>query len=266
MIITDVHTHSNASPDGFDSPAEMVESAKAKNIGVLCITDHFEVPEKDEDDYKNIEPKIENTFRFRNTNSENKTLVGIELGGAIYNPEYSKEFLSRHNFDFVLGSLHHIFYDDGPIDYYFLDYTGADTSKMLIDYFEKLYEQSKLLLFDSLAHLDYPTRYMRLKNVPYSLKCCEDQIDAILKLLVENGKALEINTSGLFAPFCDTLPTQNIIDRYCSFGGEFVTVGSDSHKAESLAQGFNKAVAKASKAGIKYLAYYENRQPTMIKI
>lgn len=262
MIITDTHTHSNVSPDGADSPEILSAAARQNSVDILCITDHFEVPEKDEDDYKNIAPKIAQTFSVR----DDSTLVGIELGGAVYDPDFAKDFLNEFDFDFVLGSLHHLILNGSPIDYYFYDYTDCDTAKMLREYFAKLYEQCKLGLFDSLAHLDYPTRYMRLRNVPYSLDCCIDEIDAILKFLVENEKSLEINTSGLFAPFCDTLPTKSILERYSSFGGKAVTIGSDSHKAEYIGRGFDTAVKLAADVGITHIAYYKNRNRHLIKI
>lgn len=266
MLKTDIHTHSSVSPDGSDSAELMAKSARERGVDIYCITDHFEVPEKDSDDYRNIEQEYDKTMRVRSTDGNFKTLVGIELGGAVYDPDFAKAFLLRHDFDFVLNSLHHLFRGKEALDYFFMDYTGCDTSQLLRDYFSKLYEQCRLLLFDSLAHLDYPTRYMRLRGVPFDLKSCGDEIDAVLKFLAENGKSLEINTSGLFAPFHQTLPGIDIVRRFHSFGGEFVTLGSDSHKACDIGRGINEGLRIAAQAGIKYIAYYEKRQLKTVKI
>ena len=150
LIITDTHTHSNVSPDGADSPEILSAAARQNSVDILCITDHFEVPEKDEDDYKNIAPKIAQTFSVRDSG----TLVGIELGGAVYDYDFAKEFLNRFDFDFVLGSLHHLILNGAPIDYYFYDYTDCDTAKMLREYFAKLYANS--LLFSILHNKACP--------------------------------------------------------------------------------------------------------------
>ncbi len=266
MLFADTHTHSIVSPDAKHPITEMIAGAEKNGLDVLCVTDHFEVPEKDRDDYKNIEPKYDESISHRNSNGKPKILVGIEMGGAIYDPDFTRKMLARHEFDFVLNSLHHLFRDGEALDYFYYDYTGCDATQMLKEYLTTLYEQSTLMMFDSLAHLDYPTRYMRLRNAPYDLSKCTDEIDALLKLLVENGKSLEINTSGLFAPFKTTLPEIDIIKRYASFSGEFVTIGSDSHDAQFVGRGFEDGVSRAKEAGINYIAYYEARKPVMIKI
>lgn len=266
MLIADIHSHSCVSPDGSDTAEEMVRCAKLNGVDILCITDHYEVAEKERPDYKDIEPNYDKTMRVRGDNDGVKTLVGIEMGGAIYEPQQARDVLSRHDFDFVLNSLHHVFYGKEAVDYYGMDYTGCNTAELLRDYFKTLYEQCKLNLFDSLAHIDYPTRYMRQRNVPFDLSDCDDEIDAVLKYLCENGKALEINTSGLFASYHTTLPQADIIRRYRSFGGEFVTLGSDSHEARFLGRGIKEGIKEAAEAGIKYIAYYEKRQLRTISI
>ena len=65
MLITDIHSHSCVSPDGSDTAEEMVRCAKLNGVDILCITDHYEVAEKERPDYKDIETNYYNTMRDR---------------------------------------------------------------------------------------------------------------------------------------------------------------------------------------------------------
>ena len=65
----------------------------------------------------------------------------------------------------------------------------------LDDYFtqeERLVEWGN---FDSLAHLPYPLRYIAQRDgQPVTLKRYEERIVEILCMLIQNGKALEVNS------------------------------------------------------------------------
>lgn len=49
-------------------------------------------------------------------------------------------------------------------------------------------------------------------------------------------------------------------------GGEYVTVGSDTHGAERVGARIGEAVELARAAGIRYLAVFENRRPRMLPL
>ena len=267
-LTIDTHTHSDLSPDGNDPAERLAACAAANGLDVLCITDHFEVPEKEDAAYRDLlQTRYHEILQTRQRHTADPcVLAGLELGGAIYDPAFAEDLLRRYDFDFVLNSLHHIFYPDGPVDYYNVDYQRHDPQALLRDYFEKLYNQCRLGLYDSLAHIDYPTRYMRLKGIDCPLEPLYDVIDPVLRLVAQQGKALEINTSGLFADFHTTLPGLEIVKRFKALGGELITIGSDAHAAPPVGRGFADGVEIARQAGFRYIAYYKRRQPVLVKI
>ena len=267
-LTIDTHTHSDLSPDGNDPAERLATCAAANGLDVLCITDHFEVPEKEDAAYRDLlQTRYHEILQTRQRHTADPCiLAGLELGGAIYDPAFAEDLLRRYDFDFVLNSLHHIFYPDGPVDYYNVDYQRHDPQALLQDYFEKLYNQCRLGLYDSLAHIDYPTRYMRLKGIDCPLEPLYDVIDQVLRLVAQQGKALEINTSGLFADFHTTLPGLEIVKRFKALGGELITIGSDAHAAPLVGRGFANGVEIARQAGFRYIAYYKRRQPVLVKI
>ena len=90
--------------------------------------------------------------------------------------------------------------------------------------------------------------------------------DEIFKVLVANGKALEINTSGLRQPIGKTMPTENYVRRFKELGGEFLTLGSDAHFTQHVGAGIDEGYAIAERCGFEYVTYFENRKPVKVKI
>ncbi len=262
--VFDMHTHTFNSPDGNDFAILICEKAFLKGLTAIALTDHFEIPEINEGYY---EPALKQGYYDMIKakavyEKEFDVIMGIELGGAIYDVDYAKNLLSTYKFDFVLNSLHGV----TGTDYHLTDYTVQDYRPLLTEYFAVLLAQCKLDLFDSLAHLDYPARYVKLAGIPCDLTQFAEQIDEILKFLAENGKALEINTSGLFAHFRSTLPEYFIIKRFKELGGEFITTGSDAHTSDHIGRGLEDAMELMETAGFSYVTYYKNRKPIPVRI
>lgn len=152
---------------------------------------------------------------------------GIELGQMNFDLDLTHHVLEMEPYDFVLGSLHCI---RGNEDFYFMDFQDEDPYALLEEYYQELYEIARLNLFDSMAHITYPIRYMNGKHhLGVDLSRMDDLIDLTLRTLAQNGRALEINTSGLRGPIGETSPTLKYVKRFCELGGEYVTLGLQTH-------------------------------------
>ena len=122
-------------------------------------------------------------------------------------------------------------------------------------------------MFDSMAHITYPIRYMNGKHhLGVDLSRMDDLIDLTLRTLAQNGRALEINTSGLRGTIGETSPTLKYVKRFRELGGEYVTLGSDAHAAEDLGEGIQQAMELACQAGFSYFTFYKKRQPRLLQI
>ncbi len=84
--------------------------------------------------------------------------------------------------------------------------------------------------------------------------------------MIKNKKALEINTSGLRQSIAKTMPDENIIKRYRELGGEYITIGSDSHNAYDVGEGIEKGMELAKKCGFDKITFYVNREAMQIEI
>ncbi len=120
--------------------------------------------------------------------------------------------------------------------------------------------------FDALGHLDYIVRYGKEQQKFYSYRQFADEIDEILKYLIANGKALELNMAGMKYGLGFAHPHPDILKRYKELGGEMVTVGSDAHRPEHIAYAYEKAGEILKECGFGYYTEFIKRKPQSIQI
>lgn len=89
-------------------------------------------------------------------------------------------------------------------------------------------------------------------------------VEEILKQVVRRGKGIEINTTA--GSLAEPLPSLAILKAYRRLGGEIVTTGSDAHRAEDVAKGFDRAEELLREAGFSYAARYKERKPYFVKL
>lgn len=265
-FISDSHIHSLHSFDGNDSVMMMCERAAALGLYSVTVSDHCECNEYFRDNTReNIQNSILNISKARAYYSGKLNIYcGIELGQPTQDIKAAQDVLSLCDYDFVLGSLHNL---KDMQDFYFLEYTDKNTEELVDRYFDELYDLASSDMFDSLSHMTYPLRYIaesKVKN--FNLKKWNDKIDKILSVLVKNGKALEINTSGLRQKIGTMLPDFDIISRFHELGGRYVTVGSDAHRWGDIASGIEDGLKLALECGFTHFTVFEQRQPHLLPI
>ena len=266
-LLWDMHMHSQFSGDS-DSPQEaMILSAIAKNLGGICFTDHLDIDYPDEPelfllDLPNytasitaLRDKYADRFPIR---------MGIELGLQPHLAELHKDILSQYPFDFVIGSSHVV---HGFDPYYPQFYHNRDEKNCYLEYFESILENIQAFDdFDVYGHIDYVVRYGPTKNKNYLWTEYQDIIDEILRLLIQKGKGIEINTGGFKYGLGHPNPTEEIIMRYHELGGEIITLGADAHSPEHVGYDFEKLPAILNAAGFRYFTVFHNRKPEFIKL
>ncbi|MEE1137660.1 MAG: histidinol-phosphatase HisJ family protein [Acutalibacteraceae bacterium] len=265
----DLHMHTLGSFDGNYPAADMCRAAVENGLSVIAITDHFDV---DFFERHNLDVRQKTSYEDicgakTEFESKIKLLRGIEIGQPAYEPELTVKSLARYEYDFVIGSIHNL---RGMPDFSDLDYPNYTDEKiysLLDEYFNEELILAKWNGFDTLAHLTYPLRYLAQHGrTDIDLSRFDDITDEIFKVLIANGKALEINTSGLRQPIGKTMPTENYIRRFRELGGELLTLGSDAHFTEHVGAGIDTGYDIALNCGFEYVTYFENRKPVQVKI
>lgn len=266
--ILDQHTHTDNSFDGNHSAMFLCENAVEKSLRAIAFTDHIEIDFYLRDNFDRT--AVQSFFECAKARSafRGKLLVccGVELGQPTYDKPTAEKLISSMDYDIVIGSIHNL---RDRRDFAYLDYNEpeCDPYALLDEYFNEELALAKWGKFDTLAHLTYPLRYMCGNyGLDIDLSRYSDIIDSILRTLAQNGKALEINTSGLRQKIGKTMPEINIVRRFRELGGEFITVGSDAHYAEHLGAGIEQGMQIAAQCGYKNIALFQTRYPTLIPI
>lgn len=270
----DSHLHSNNSFDGTPTVKEICEKAISLGLSAVTVTDHMEAPEillgeKSEygDMVKQIKKSVKDVESCQDIYKNKLTVLkGMELGEPMHNIQLTKQALSIADFDFILASVHNL---KDEQDFYFIDYSQINVNELITRYFIELLDTAQNADFDSLAHLTYPFRYICERtdlDIQILLQENETVIEKIFKALISREKALEVNTSGLFKKIASTLPDAELLKKFKALGGKYVTIGSDAHQTENIAQGFGVGFEIIKKCGFDHITLYKNRKPNLIEI
>jgi len=268
LNIFDSHVHTNHSFDAQDSAEDICAQALERGVMGIAFTDHYECDRVEklrcgeiEKTYEEL-PGLQEKYwgRLRITK-------GIELGQPDQDPGEADRILSRHpDLDLVLGSVHVGMPLTDVSEMNFND-PAVRVSDILQYYFQACYDLAVWGKFDVMAHLGYPERYIWGRyRIPVDFTPYEDLIHATLKLLVDGGKGLEVNTSGYRQGLGKTIPVLRIIREYYQLGGRIVTLGSDAHRAGDVAADFEVAMDILTGVGFRYFAFYRERQPVMLEL
>ena len=174
-----------------------------------------------------------------------KILWGIELGQAHAFPNEAKALITSCPFDYVLGSLHAL--RDNP-DLCYLNYEKLlhspavlkDLTKKVIS---EMTEIAALPYLDTLAHITYIGRYIAEVGGNFDFLMFEKEWRALFHILIENGTALEVNTSGMSAGR-PAMPDADLIRLYFDCGGKDIVLGSDAHRVQNVGASFDAAYAR----------------------
>ncbi|MBR5272643.1 MAG: histidinol-phosphatase HisJ family protein [Clostridia bacterium] len=266
-MITDLHSHCERSFDCEIPFAVMCDSAVERGVKVFALTDHCDLtPVSDEAAVMdNIRLSLSDAqMQGGRLDGTLKVVKGIELGQPLHNLPIAEKIVCMEGVDFILCSIHEII---DKQDFYYLNYNNEDVDDLLTKYFEEVLETVRWNKFDSLAHLTYPIRYICGEyGIAVDLSKYSAVIDEILSLLAKNGKALEINSSGLGMKIKETLPPRAIIARFRQLGGEYITIGSDAHLPQNVGYRIDEVFALVRECGFDSVTYFENHKPVKVRI
>ncbi len=270
MNLYDCHLHTAFSGDSDTPPEEMVERARDIGLSGITITDHLDLKYKHDPGLFDLDlPAYRegvSTLKEKYGSPAFKILFGVELGLKTNCLAEHRKVLADNSFDFVIGSIHEV---DGLDPYYPEFYTSRSAEASINAYFDCMLENIKAFHdFDSLGHLDYIARYTAKNYGPLegtlSYEKYADRIDEILKWLIANGKALEVNTGSFRNGMTEPNPSYRILSRYYELGGREITLGADAHTPATIADHFEEVAAKLQEIGFSYYSVFKKRKPIHI--
>ena len=270
MELYDCHLHTTYSVDGKATMDEMCDRALALGLKAITVTDHnFPAPDGFAH-YENIRQSAQEAKR-KNEELSGRLLVlsGVELADQFIGSYDATPFYEM-DLDCILGSIH-----SGPIfQEYFSDtpyegdlrrsapYADMDFLKKFVEvYYTELLKTAQQADVDVITHLTFPLRYINGQaHRGLDITAYYPLIDQVLSAVIQTGKALEVNTSGISTAWHQFMPDEDILKRYFAMGGRIVTTGSDAHRAEQLGVGIPEAITMLKRIGFTHGSYFVKRK------
>ena len=250
-MLFDSHVHTKFSADSEMLAQEALKSAEQTGLG-LVFTEHLDLESSPVDFTFDPEAYWQEYSSLRGENLR----LGVEVGMREKTLEGSRAFVERVPFDQVTGAIH--FMDD--LDLYYPDfYQDKDKETAYRRYFQDMAENLHTHSFvDVLAHIDYVARYAPYDNPELDYGSFRQEIDEVLKTVIETDTVLELNTRRLG----DSLALKELVPvyaRYKELGGRFITLGSDAHKHEDIGAHFGAAREMAAALGLTVVTFCERQ-------
>ncbi|MEI6601968.1 MAG: histidinol-phosphatase HisJ family protein [Clostridia bacterium] len=262
--MVDNHIHSDFSPDSNMSIDFICNRGIELGYSAIAITDHMDHDFLDGS--YSFEPHAYHDAmvlakeRFK---GKINLIIGVEEG---YQPHVLDEVISDFEIikpDFIICTNHSVDEIDLSLPDFFI---GKNREQAFTRYLETIEEGiQKMPSFDTVAHIGYIRRYAPYGENSLTYAEFKDYFDAIFKGLIEKGKAMEINTSGLFR-YGFLMPETDIIKAYIQMGGELITLGSDAHYPKAIGYQFDAVVDILKELGLRYLTHFIERKPVFEKI
>lgn len=291
MMFADYHIHTYYSDDSTYPMEHVVKDAISKGITDLCFTDHVDYGIKDDTDKLSPEQRQELKVKIQNPNvpqynvdypayvAEYQDLkekyadkinlkLGMEFGLQIHTiPQYQKLFNS-YSFDFIIMSCHQV----ENKEFWTQEFQqGRSQDEYNQRYYDEILAQVKNYHdYSVLGHLDLIARYDKAGIYPFAK--IWDKIAEILKIVIADGKGIELNTSSVRYKIHNAqgeqelTPSREILALYKELGGRIITVGSDSHKPEHLGAYIAEQSQELKKLGFKEICTFEKMQPIFHKL
>ena len=209
MILADYHLHTSFSSDSESPMEEMIRHAVSLGLKTICFTEHHDIDypvNPDGFDFLLDLPSYkEEIFKMKEHYQDQIEInYGVELGLMPTTLDQCAAFVKDEPFDFIIGSTHIVDFMD-PYDAIYFETYPARLG--LAHYFEDILKNiSSFNHYCVYGHLDYAARYIKDPSFEFHYRDYSDLLDAILRMIIENGKGIEVNTAGLKYGMSDPNP------------------------------------------------------------
>ena len=271
-MFADYHVHTEFSDDSIYPMEDVIRDAVKKGMDEICITDHVDYGVKVDWDsgkeilYRNGEPLANVDYpaymeKIRALKEQYdgriRIRTGMEFGVQMHTIPQFEELFARYPFDFIILSVHQV--EDK--EFWTQDFQRGRSQK---EYNERYYEEMLELVknyknYSVLGHMDLIKRYDEEGSYPFEK--LRPVVEEILKIVIADGKGIEINTSSHRYGLDGTMPSEEILRLYRKLGGHIITIGSDSHKPEHLGTYIEETKRLLNDMGFEKFCTYEKMKP-----
>lgn len=260
-ILFESHSHTPLCKHADGEPTEYAEVAERRGLRGLLVTCHNPMPngfsagvrmgEDQFDQYIDLVAEATDQYAGRVD-----VRLGLEADYFEGMEAYLEKQLGSADFHFVLGSVH------PQIDEFRQRYWQDDLFEVQRVYFQLLAKSAETGLFDSISHPDLIKNFTANAWRPEAIM---DEICRTLDRIADCGVAMELNTSGVNKTISEMNPMPAML-REIATRNIPITLGSDAHVPDRVADGFETALELLKACGFTHVSYFLNRKRQQVQI
>lgn len=254
-MLCDTHIHTHHSFDSEMSYNDLCTEYINRGFKRIALTDHYDIDGMEDGLYPAYDAKAaRRDFEKASLDFGDKIdlVWGIEIGQPTLRSDSARKFIRENAFEFVIGSVHNI---EMIPDFIFMNFSMMPEeliNSLYTRYVDLLCDTASFDGIDTLAHITYPMRYIHRDGRTLELERFYDQYRKLFRIMIENGIALELNTSGIRKGYVPS-PDTDLLKLYRDCGGERVTCGSDSHRVPDCGADIPRCLELLKKCGFTSL-------------
>lgn len=263
----DYHTHNNRCGHAIGIMREYVESAVAKGVKEIGLSDHCPIYHLGNDPH--VAPDTAMAWdefpRYFSEMTELrdayqkviKVRLGVESDYVLGWDEHFRSLWEQYDSDYIIGSVHWL---DGW-NIFDKELAEGHTMETVFEaYLESIAAAAQSGIFDIIGHFD------AIKTNGYMPgKGFETKVRAVIETIADANIAMELNTSGWRKRCREQYPSRRILTEAHRCGVPIV-LGSDAHEPSLVAADFDRALALLRDIGFEYIATFERRERILIPI
>ncbi len=261
--MVNLHVHTWRCRHATGTAVEMAVAAHRAGVSILGFAEHGPLPVELDDwrlDITEFPAYVAEVEEARARFPDMTILLGLE---ADYIPEYAdfvREFASQDVFDYVIGSVHYIggwnFDHEDLVD----EWDSRDPIEVYRTYLGLVREAARLGAFQIIGHLDLPKKFgHRMPEAVWP------DLEETLRVIREEGLAIELNTAGLRGVAGEPYPSERILRRAIELGIP-IALGSDAHRPEDVTAGLRWASARLRALGADRIVSFQQRKQVSVPL
>jgi len=263
-VRVDYHTHNARCGHAIGQMAEYIDAAIALGIDEIGLSDHSPILHMGDHDQpmpsttmamSQLSGYMTEVAELRDHYADRITVrLGIESDFIEGLEDRFRALWHTYPLDYVLGSVH--FLDGWSIFQRELP-EGRTAQSVYEDYLRATQALARSGVYDVIAHLDCLKTNGHIPDMSIT-----PLLEETVRVIAQSQMTVELNTSGWRKRCADCFPRQELLEILFHHGVP-VTLGSDAHRPEQVAHGFDHAVALLRAVGYREVATYQQRQRVM---
>lgn len=268
-MLVDYHTHHERCGHAVGKMEQYIQAAIARGVKQIGLSDHQPVLHIAPEDLapevampiEELPLYVAEAFLLKEKyQGQIEVKVGLEADWVEGYGEQTRELLSQYSFDYVIGSVHFLGTWDHTDGRNMAGWETRDVFETYVEYFQQVRMAAESRLFDTIGHFDVIKRFGFKPERAY-----QEAVEAAIVAVRDSGICVEVNASGLRYPCAEQFPSRTILE-ILKHHNVPLTVGSDAHKPEHVAEGLDTVYELIRSVGYKNIHGFTGRKRFEIEI